>query len=296
MIVDKIWFYYLTNKTMENNYLINLFLDAKKVEWCSNKTLLYYQMIVKNVIKEINKDIRDITTEELRNYLSLYKEINNCSLITIDNVRRVLSSFYGRLEEEDYIVKSPVRKIHKVKTQKVVKSTYTDENIEIMRDNCNYIRNLAIIELLFITWIRVGELVNLNKFDINWEERSCIVLWKGNKEREVYFDARTKIHLQKYLNERHDRNSALFVSRRKPHQRLTISAIELIVRKLGKISHIDKSYPHKFRRTLATRAIDKWMPVEQVQRLLWHAKIDTTMGYAMVNQNNVKLAHRKYLW
>jgi len=287
---------FFNNNTMKNNYLIDLFLDAKKVEWCSLRTLLYYRMIICNVLESIDLKIEDITTEELRNYLSNYREWNKCSLITVDNIRRVLSSFFGWLEEEDHIIKSPVRKIHKVKTQKVVKCTYSDENIETMRDNCNNIRNLAIIELLFITWIRVWELVNLNRYDINFEERSCIVLGKGNKEREVYFDARTKLHLQKYLTERKDRNAALFVSERKPHQRLTISAIELIVRKIWKKSHVDKSYPHKFRRTLATRAIDKWMPIEQVQRLLWHAKIDTTMGYAMVNQNNVKLAHRKYLW
>ena len=280
---------------MWNDYLIDLFIDAKKVEWCSLRTLLYYKMIIYNVLDNINMSIEEVTTEELRNYLSHYKEEKNCSLITIDNVRRVLSSFFWRLEEEDHIIKSPVRKIHKVKTQKVVKSTYTDENVETMRDNCNNVRNLSIIELLFITWIRVWELVNLNKYDINFEERSCIVLWKGNKEREVYFDARTKLHLQRYLEERKDRNAALFVSERKPHQRLTISAIELIVRKIWKKANIDNSYPHKFRRTIATRAIDKWMPIEQVQVLLGHRKIDTTLQYAMVNQNNVRNSHKRFI-
>ena len=143
--------------------------------------------------------------------------------------------------------------------------------------------------------MRVGELVNLNINDLNFEERSCIVYGKGNKQREVYFDARTKIHLMQYLNIRRDDNCALFVSERKPHQRLSISGVELLVRKIGKNTLINRVYPHKFRRTLATVAIDKGMPIEQVQKLLGHVKIETTMHYAMVNQNNVKLSHRKYI-
>lgn len=281
---------------MENSKLIDKFLSAKKIEGCSIKTIEYYRNIILKMTMSIKKLIKTITTEDLRKYLSDYKEENNSSLTTIDNMRRIFSSFFAWLEDENYIVKSPARRIHRVKTAKIMKNTFSDENIEQMRDLCkNDIRNLVLIELLLTTGMRVGELVNLNISDINFEERSCIVLGKGNKQREVYFDAKTKIHLQEYLENRNDNETALFVSKNKPHQRLSISGIELIIRNIGKNINIDKAYPHKFRRTLATMAIDKGMPIEQVQKLLGHVKIETTMHYAMVNQNNVKISHRKYI-
>ena len=281
---------------IENSKLIDKFLCAKKIEGCSVKTIDYYRNIIFKMTSSIEKSIKIITTEDLRKYLSEYKEANNSSLITIDNMRRIFSSFFAWLEDENYIIKSPARRIHRVKTAKVIKNTFSDENIERMRDLCkNDIRNLVIIELLLTTGMRVGELVNLNISDINFEERSCVVLGKGNKQREVYFDAKTKIHLQEYLGNRNDNDIALFVSKNKPYQRLSISGIELIIRNIGKNINIDKAYPHKFRRTLATMAIDKGMPIEQVQKLLGHVKIETTMHYAMVNQNNVKISHRKYI-
>ena len=278
-----------------NEKFINSFLSAKEIEGCSQRTISYYKENIQRLISKLEKPIKGITTEDIRNYLSEYKEINNCGSVTIDNIRRVFSSFFAWLEDEDYIIKSPVRRIHKVKTASIIKETFTDENIEKMRDECKNIRNLAIIELLISTGMRVGELVNLNIDDLNLEDRSCVVQGKGNKQREVYFDARTKIHLMQYLNIRKDNNKALFVSRNKPHQRLSISGIELIVRTIGVKTDISRVHPHKFRRTLATMAIDKGMPIEQVQKLLGHVKIETTMHYAMVNQNNVKISHRKYI-
>ena len=278
-----------------NEKFINSFLSAKEIEGCSQRTISYYKENIQRLISKLEKPIKGITTEDIRNYLSEYKEINNCGSVTIDNIRRVFSSFFAWLEDEDYIIKSPVRRIHKVKTASIIKETFTDENIEKMRDECKNIRNLAIIELLISTGMRVGELVNLNIDDLNFEDRSCVVQGKGNKQREVYFDARTKIHLMQYLNIRKDNNKALFVSRNKPHQRLSISGIELIVRTIGVKTDISRVHPHKFRRTLATMAIDKGMPIEQVQKLLGHVKIETTMHYAMVNQNNVKISHRKYI-
>lgn len=279
----------------ENKKLIELFLSSKKIEGCSNRTIKYYEEIINKFISEFDKSIKNINTDNIRQYLSEYKELSNCSSITIDNLRRVLSSFFSWLEDEDYIIKSPVRRIHKIKTATIVKETLTDENIEKLRDECENIRDLCLIELLISTGMRVGEIVNLNINDINFEERSCIVLGKGNKQREVYFDAKTKLHLQNYLSKRKDTNKALFVSMRKPYQRLSISGIELIVRNIGLNSKINNVHPHKFRRTLATMAIDKGMPVEQVQKLLGHVKIETTMHYAMVNQSNVKISHRRYI-
>lgn len=278
-----------------NHRLVNSFISSKKVEGCSERTTKYYEETIIRFIDESNKFIKNIETDDIRNYLSQYKEKSNCGSTTIDNIRRILSSFFSWLEEEDYIIKSPVRRIHKIKTAQLVKDTLSDENIEQLRDNCENIRDLSLIELLVSTGMRVGEIVNMNKKDINFEERSCVVLGKGNKQREVYFDAKTKIHLLEYLDNRNDDNEALFVSLRKPYQRLSISGIELIVRNLGIDSNINNVHPHKFRRTLATMAIDKGMPVEQVQKLLGHVKIETTMHYAMVNQNNVKISHRKYI-
>lgn len=278
-----------------NESYINLFISAKEVEGCSKRTIKYYREIIERLILKLDKDIQSITTEEIRTYLSEYKELSNCNTTTIDNIRRVFSTFFAWLEDEDYIVKSPVRRIHKVKTPTLIKEALTDENLERLRDASGSIRDLVLIELLFSTGVRVGELVKLNISDINFEDRSCKVIGKGNKQREVYFDARTKIHLRQYISNRIDDNEALFVSKNKPHQRLSIAGIELIVRKLGLETEINKVHPHKFRRTLATMAIDKGMPIEQVQKLLGHVKIETTMHYAMVNQNNVKISHRKYI-
>ncbi len=281
-------------KETNDNY-INIFLSAKEVEGCSTRTLKYYREIIEKLINTIDKPIKEIQTEEIRKYLADYKENTKCNAVTIDNLRRVLSSFFAWLEDEDYIIKSPVRRIHKVKTPTIIKETLTDENLEKLRDTSNCIRDLVLIELLYSTGIRVGELIKLNISDINFEDRSCKAFGKGNKQREVYFDARTKIHLKQYINTRQDENEALFVSKNKPYQRLSIAGIELIVRKIGLETEINKVHPHKFRRTLATMAIDKGMPIEQVQKLLGHVKIETTMHYAMVNQNNVKISHRKYI-
>ncbi len=271
------------------------FIVAKRIEGCSEKTLRYYQKTIEAAIAGIGKTPQQITTEDLRQYLTRYQVQRKSSKVTIDNIRRILASFYSWLEDEDYIVKSPVRRIHKVKTAKVIKDTYSDEALELMRDNCGSVRDLAIIDLLASSGIRVGELVTLNRDDINFNERECVVFGKGNKERLVYFDARTKIHLQNYLDGRTDSNPALFVTLRAPHERLQIGGVETRLRELGRRLSLPKVHPHKFRRTLATSAIDKGMPIEQVQQLLGHQKIDTTMHYAMVKQQNVKLAHRKYI-
>lgn len=278
-----------------NEDYVKSFLAAKRVEGCSDKTVRYYDSTIRNVLDSVDKDIRQITTNDLRRYLDEYQGSSGASKVTIDNIRRILSSFFSWLEDEDYIVKSPVRRIHKVKTCKTVKETYSDETLELMRDNAETMRDLAIIDMLASTGIRVGELVKLNREDVDFTNRECVVLGKGNKQRKVYFDARTKIHLKSYLDSREDDNEALFVSLQKPHLRLQISGVEIRLRNLGQKLDIAKVHPHKFRRTLATMAIDKGMPIEQVQQLLGHQSVDTTLQYAMVNQNNVKLSHHRYI-
>ena len=275
--------------------VIQTFLSAKRVEGCSEKSMHYYESTIRNALKGIKKGVKDITTDDLRHYLDDYQQRSGASRVTVDNIRRILSSFFAWLEEEFYIVKSPVRRIHKVKTGKVVKETYTDEALELMRDSCENARDLAIIDILSSTGMRVGELVKLNRDDIDFLNRECIVTGKGNKQRIVYFDARTKIHLQNYLRERKDDNDALFVTLFAPYNRLQISGVEIRLRHIGKDLHMTKVHPHKFRRTLATMAIDKGMPIEQVQHLLGHQSLDTTLQYAMVNQANVKMSHRKFI-
>ena len=275
--------------------LITVFLAAKRVEGCSQKTVQYYDSTIRNVLNAIGKDIKQITTDDLRCYLDEYQQEHKISKVTIDNIRRILSTFFAWLEDESYIIKSPVRRIHKVKTCKTVKETYSDEALEIMRDNVDHIRDLAIIDMLASTGMRVGELITLDRDDIDFVNRECVVLGKGNKQRKVYFDARTKIHLQNYLASRKDDNPALFVTLQAPYNRLLISGVEIRLRKLGRRLGISKVHPHKFRRTLATMAIDKGMPIEQVQQLLGHQSVDTTLQYAMVNQNNVKISHRRFI-
>ncbi len=278
-----------------NKKMIHSFLSSKRIEGCSDKTIKYYCTTIEVCLNKIKKEVKHINTDDLRNYLTEYQAKKRLSKITIDNIRRILSSFFSWLEDEDYILKSPVRRIHKIKSASMIKETYSDEILEKMRDNCNEKRDLALIDMLASTGMRVGELVLLNRQDINFEERECIVFGKGNKERIVYFDARTKIHLQNYLESRNDNNDALFVSLKSPSRRLQIGGIEVRLRELGKSLNLSKVHPHKFRRTLATMAIDKGMPIEQLQRLLGHQKIDTTLQYAMVKQSNVKSAHRKYI-
>jgi len=281
-------------KTLEQNF-VELFLSAKRIEGCSEKSLKYYKATIEAMLDELKKDVKHIITDDIRGYLTKYQEKKKSSKVTIDNIRRILSSFFSWLEDEDYILKSPVRRIHRVKTGTNIKETYSDETLELMRDNCTELRDLAMIDMLASTGMRVGEMVLLNRNDIDFNERECIVFGKGNKERVVYFDARTKIHLQNYFNSRTDNNPALFVSLKAPHERLKIGGIETRLREFGKQLGLHKVHPHKFRRTLATMAIDKGMPIEQLQQLLGHRKIDTTLQYAMVKQSNVKIAHRKYI-
>lgn len=278
-----------------NDWYLSVFMSAKRVEGCSEKTLKYYESTIKNMLKKLEKEIKHITTDDLRGYLDFYFIEKKAGRITMDNIRRIFSTFFSWLEDEDYIIKSPVRRIRKVKSGYVIKETYTDEALELMRDSVSTSRDLALIDILSSTGMRVGELVRINIEDVDFENREIIVFGKGNRERKVYFDARTKIHLKRYIDERTDDNEALFVSLFKPHRRLQISGVEIRLRELGKKLGLNKVHPHKFRRTLATKAIDKGMPIEQVQHLLGHQKIDTTLQYAMVDQGNVKASHKRYL-
>lgn len=277
-----------------NAALLKTFLTAKEVEGCSLKTLEYYESTLQKMTDSMMKPYTQIDSGDLRKYLNDYEASRGSSKVTIDNIRRIMSSFFSWLEDEDYIVKSPVRRIKRVKTAVVTKETFTDEQLEIVRESCGNARDRAIVDMLSSTGMRIGELVRLNRDDINFHERECVVTGKGNKQQPAYFDARAKLSLGAYLESRTDANPALFATLTGA-RRITVGSIEWTMRRLSSRISVGRVHPHKFRRTLATHAIDKGMPVEQVQKLLGHAKIDTTMHYAMVNQNNVKASHRKYL-
>ena len=285
----------IQKEEISNDEYLRLFLDAKRIEGCSERTIQYYSVTVERMLQSIENPVRKISTEEIRKYLVDYQKINDCSKVTVDNIRRNISSFFSWLEEEDYILKSPMRRIHKIKTKQQVKEIISDEAIELLRDHCQCSRDLAMIDLLYSTGIRVGELVNLNISDVDFEARECVVFGKGDKERKVYFDAKAKLHLLNYLNKRNDDNPALFVTLDAPHDRLKISGVEMRIRTLGRKLNMGKIHPHKFRRTMATRAIDRGMPIEQVQKILGHSQIDTTMQYAIVNQTNVKTSPQKFI-
>ena len=230
------------NEDLEDDsfQLMNNFIATKKLEGRSDKTLKYYKNTVEKMLQVIDKNVTAITTEDLREYLTDYQSRSTVSKQSVDNVRRNLSSFFTWLEDENYILKSPVRRIHKIKTTTSVKETYSDDEMERLRDSCEEIRDLAMIDLLLSTGIRVGELVLLNWGDIDFYERECIVLGKGDKQRIVYFDARTKLHLQEYLNSRTDDNLALFVGLRAPYERLEIGGVEVRICKLGRCIGIKK--------------------------------------------------------
>ena len=285
----------ISHEQTSNSDYLKLFLDAKKIEGCSERTLQYYRTTVDQMLKHISSPIRKITTEEIRVYLAEYQQRGHCGKVTVDNIRRNISSFFSWLEEEDYILKSPMRRIHKIRTKTVVKDVISDESIERIRDACAEKRDLAIVDLLYSTGMRVGELVRLNIADVNLEQWECVVFGKGDKERRVYLDAKAKVHISEYLKERKDTNPALFVTLDAPFSRLQISGVEIRLRTLGRRLSLERIHPHKFRRTMATRAIDKGMPIEQVQQILGHSQIDTTMQYAMVDQSNVNASHRRYI-
>ena len=285
----------------DNKNLVKQFISTKRIEGCSKRTEDYYFSTLSFFEKNIKCDILFADTNTIREYLINYQKINNCSNVTLDTVRRILSSFYKWLEEEDYIIKSPMKRIHRIKTPIIIKAAFSEEQIEVIRKTAaQNTRNLAIIDIRLSSGIRVSELVKLNRSSINLNSRTCIVFGKGAKQREIYFDVRTKIELENYLKTRKDKNRALFVTERKKTKHgafstLSVNSVEKMIREIGVKTEIENVHPHRFRRTMATRAIDKGMPIEQVQVLLGHTKIDTTLRYANVQQANVRYSHQKYI-
>lgn len=280
----------------ENAYIANNYLLAKKIEGCSEATIKFYGQTIKRLFDKLNnKSIREIETDDIRYFLGKYQIENKVSKVTIDNIRRNLNGFFNWLEDEHYITKSPARRIHKIKQDKIIKTPYSEEEVEKLRDACEDIRETALIDILLSTGMRIGELEKLKKSDINFHEGKIIVFGKGNKEREVYLNAKAKIHLAEYIMSRADDNPCLFVAKKKPYNGLKKTGFSHVLKGIAERAEVSKVHPHRFRRTSATVALNRGMPIEQVQILLGHVNISTTQLYAITNSRNVKLSHEKYL-
>lgn len=271
------------------------FLTTKKLAGCSEKTIRSYSFHLKKLIQGLRCPLLEIQTNDIRYYLATYKEIRKVSNVTLDNIRLCFSSFFTWLHDEGLILTNPMKRIMRIKSEKIIKNPFTEEELEKLRMNCRRERDLAIIEFLYSSGVRISEAVQLNRDQINFQSRDCIVFGKGAKERTVYLNSKACIHLKMYLDSRSDDNPALFVSMKKPHQRLTAEAIEDVLRKIGRNAGVDHTHPHRFRRTMATNALNRGMPIQEVKELLGHEKMDTTMIYCTVSKENVRLSHKKYI-
>lgn len=276
--------------------LLKDFLLTKKLEGCSMETIRDYHDKISLLIDWAKKDLREMTTKDIKEYLYHYQDTHKVCKRSLDNIRLTLSSFYQFLEDEDMITKNPVRKIRKIKYEEIIRPPFTDEELELIRQNVRTLRDLCIVDLLYSTGMRISECISLNIEDINFTKREIIVLGKGGRERICYFNAKTKIEVLKYLNLRGDDNPALFVSMRYPFNRLKKGGVEHMLKDIEERSGVKNIHPHRFRRTLATNLLSKGMTLEQVQRILGHKKIETTLIYANINQDVTKINHQKFTY
>ena len=267
---------------------LGTFLVRKKVEGRSERTIELYSLHLRRMLKYLNKPVNEITESDLFLYISMYREKRHVSGAYLDNIRLVFSSFFSWLNAKGYISKNPAAGLDPIKTEKRIKKPLSDTELEKLRRKCRLERDLALIECLYSTGVRVSELIALNRKDM-------VVYGKGAKERETYLTAASCMHLQEYLDSRTDNNEALFVSLKAPHKRLTVSGVEEVLRRLGRQTGIDKVHPHRFRRTMATNILNKGMPIEEVKEILGHVKLDTTMIYCQISRENVRHSHRKYM-
>ena len=274
---------------------LGTFLVRKRVEGRSERTLGLYNLHLRRMLQCLNKPVQEITEGDLFLYIERYKRQRQVSGVYLDSIRLVFSSFFGWLNAKGYIRKNPAAGLDPIKTEKRIKKPLSDIELEKLRRKCGLERDLALIEFLYSTGVRVSELVALNRQDIDFVSMDVIVYGKGAKERETYLTAASCMHLKEYLDSRKDDNEALFVSLRAPHKRLTVSGVEEILRRLGRCTGIEKVHPHRFRRTMATNILNKGMPIEEVKEILGHVKLDTTMIYCQVGRENVKHSHRKYM-
>lgn len=282
---------------MDTGYIhyMQLFLARKKTEGKSERTIDLYKLHLTRMLQILNIPVDKITENDLFVYLAKYKKDNNVSNAYLDNIRLVFSSFFGWLNAKGYIPKNPTAGLEPIKVEKKIKQPFSDEELEKLRRICTQERDLALIEFLYSTGVRVSELVALNRKDIDFYGKNVVVYGKGSKERETYLNASSCLHLKAYLDGRTDGNEALFVSERAPHTRITVAGVEKILRRIGKDAGVTKVHPHRFRRTMATNVLKKGMPLEEVKELLGHTKLDTTMIYCTISKDNVKHSHQRLM-
>ena len=275
----------------ETDDMLDAFLEALSVQSRSEKTIKHYKLILSNLLKDINVPIRKITVYHLRNYIAKQKE-RGLKDSTIAHLREVCSSYFGWLFREGLIDKNPVTNLGTIKVAKEQKKTFSDVDMEKMRENCRRLLDKAIITFLASTGCRVEELVNLNKEAVDLNNLECIVHGKGNKERMVFFDNVTAMYVRNYLETRKDNCPALFVNR--VGERFQTGGIRDMLKRLEEVSHVEHIHPHKFRRTLATNMAKRGVPIQTIASILGHDKIETTMQYIMLSKEDTKLKYRQY--
>ena len=278
-----------------NRMLIDQFLEDKKLAGLSDKSLCLYQHSLEYTVKVLYKGFDSIIHDYIFDFFNFLIEENKSSMVTVDNYRRILNSFYGYCVTNGLLYKNPILKINAIKRVKKIKQAYSYEEIIFLRENLNTLRDKAIFELLLSSGMRVGDLVKLNHKDLNMNECAVIVHGKGDKEREVFFNELAKVSINRYLESRVDTNPALFVSLHSPYHRLGISGVETMLRELGKRSGVNKVHPHRFRRHFATQMIRKGVHIEQVQQLLGHAEIETTQMYIVNDEDEIAYNHKRYV-
>ena len=278
---------------LDNERYIAMFIDAKRVENLSARTLEYYESTLRRDVAYIGKPVRFVDANDVRRCLAWLLVDRGCSPTTVNNDRRILSTFFQWLEDEDIIRKSPVKRTKALKEEKGDKKPFTDEDVVRMREACRDDRDRAIVELLLSSGMRVSEMCGLDRADVDLAARECEVLGKGRKRRTCYFSAAAKFYLEKYLESRDDGNAALIVSMAAPHGRLGICGVENIVRAIGLRAGVDGAHPHRFRRTMATNNLKRGMKLEEIQQLLGHSNMDTTLIYAKVDREMLKVNARR---
>lgn len=271
------------------------YIVSRKIEGLSKKTLELYNLYLDDFFFTVNKRAEDITANDIRVYLYTTQENRNISNRTLDSRRTAIHAFFEWAAGEGYIDKNPCRPIKNIKYERVEKKPLTDMELERIRQVCETVREKAMIEFLYSTGARVTEVCGVKKADIDFYKGEVVVLGKGNKHRTTYLNARCKLLLKQYFAIRDDESEYLFVSERKPHKVLKKEAIERIVRIIGERAELDRPLtPHLFRHTLATLMLQRGTPIAEVQKILGHVNINTTMIYAKVSDEDVKVSHMKY--
>lgn len=275
--------------------LLKQFIATKRLEGKAESTIKHYGFVCGRMIQDINKNICDITTFDLRFYLSSYKELRNISNVTLDGMRRCIKSFFTFLYTENLINTNPSAALHQVKCEKKIKHPFTDRDLEKLKRSCQNRRDRALVEFLYSTGCRISEVISLNRDDINFDNNSIVVSGKGSKQRIVYMTDVCAMYLQEYLEERTDDNPCLFATLIEPYRRMQKTGLEARLHKIGNIAGVDNVHPHRYRRTLATNMLNRGANIQDVACILGHEDIRTTQIYCFIDQNNVMITHNKYI-